>query len=72
MDQEFIEYLSMSSRGRRDYLNFIIDLADIAINNADKNGITEDTVAKAKVCKADALRQLEQLRKEQEHSAMER
>jgi hypothetical protein len=68
MDQGFFEYLAMSPRGRSDYLNFIIELADIAINNVGKCGISEETVAKARICRADALRQLEHMTKEQESS----
>ena len=72
VDQGFIDYLAISPRGRRDYLNFIIELADIAIKNAGNDGITEETVAKAKICKADALRQLEHMKKEHESPETER
>lgn len=72
MDQGFIDYLAISPRGRRDYLNFIIELANIAIKNIGRNGITEETVAKAKICKADALRQLDQMKKEHESPGAER
>lgn len=72
MDQGFIDYLAISPKGRQDYLNFIIDLADIAIKNAGSNGITEETVAKAKLCKTDALRQLEHMAKEHKNPGAER
>lgn len=72
MDQGFIDYLAISPRGRCDYLNFIIELADIAVKNAGNNGISEETVANAKICKADALRQLEYMKKEHESPETER
>lgn len=72
MDQGFIDYLAISPQGRRDYLNFIIELANIAIKNVGRNGVTEETVAKAKICKADALLQLDQMKKEHESPGAER
>jgi hypothetical protein len=72
MDNGFIDYLAISPKGRRDYLNFIIDLANITTINAGSNGITEETVTKAKLCKADALRQLEHMKKEHKGPETER
>lgn len=72
MDKNYLNYLSISPRARRDYLNFIVELSDIAIRNVGNNGITEETAAKASICREDALSQLEQLRDQHDISSESR
>lgn len=64
MKAEFFEYLSYSPRAARDYLQFIVDIADIAIKNRSNPEIKPETVEKARRCRADALHRLAEMTQE--------
>ena len=64
MNEAFFEYLSYSPRAARDYLQFIVDIADIAIKNRNNPEIKPETVEKARQCRADALHRLAEMNQE--------
>ena len=64
MKDLFLEYLSMSPRGRMEYLQFIIDLANIAIHSGNPR-ISEETVEKAHHAREQAIALLEEERRQQ-------
>lgn len=63
MNEQFAQYLSFSSRGRIEYLQFIIDLADIAIKNRNNPQVQPETVEKAYRAKEQATKALEEERR---------
>lgn len=65
MNEQFLEYLSISPQSRIEYLKFIIDLADIAIRNKDNPQIKKETVEKAYQAKEQATKLLEEERRKQ-------
>lgn len=65
MNDQLLEYLSYSPRGRIEYLKFIIELADIAIKNRDNPQIKPEVVEKAYQAKARATKDLEEERRRQ-------
>ena len=64
MNEDFFEYLGYSPRAMRDYLQFIVDIADITIKNRSNPEIKPETVEKARRCRKDALQRLAEMKRE--------
>ena len=63
MNELFFEYLSISPQGRIESLQFIIDLANIAIRNQDNPQIAAETVEQAYKAREHAIKLLEEERR---------
>jgi hypothetical protein len=57
----YLNYLSMSRTGLTTYLESIIELADLALKNQGKSGITEETIKMATEARRDATETLRKI-----------
>ena len=64
MNKSYFNYLTMSRTGLITYLKSIIEMADLAINNQGKNGITAETINLAKEARRDAIKTLQMIAEE--------